>query len=426
MLKYRNMKQPQALKFCDVIDRASQYLKESHQLSEKTVKKHKDNWHCLLDFAESQGLFFAGESICEQYIDYLLRDRQEMQNARRSLLYSVKLMQEYIRCGQILSTKEPLEFHGEIGILMNEYVMEKISEHLRKSSIHTYQLQLSRFLRYLSDNYIAHVQEVKVEHILLYIRQLPVEHKSNMYIAVSIIKRFITWLFNRKILTINLSLHIPSGRYVQQSELPAIYTREEITRMLEEGVDRGYPTGKRNYLILLLAARLGLRSSDICNLKFENIQWENNIILIEQVKTGRTLELPLLADVGNAIIDYLRYGRPVSAEPYILLTSNLPYRKMQPSATFCVVTSAFKRAGVNISNKKHGAHALRHSLAARMLEGQTMLPVISEVLGHEKTDSSMYYLRIDINSLSACVLDVPSVGSKFYEQFKFSGYGNSI
>jgi site-specific recombinase XerD len=138
------------------------------------------------------------------------------------------------------------------------------------------------------------------------------------------------------------------------------------------------------------------------------------------------MELPLLADVGNAIIDYLRYGRPVSEEPYILLASNFPYRKMQSSGTFSIVTSAFKRAGINISNKKHGAHALRHSLAARMLEGQTMLPVISEVLGHENTNSSMYYLRIDINSLSACMLDVPSVRNEFYEQFKWNSYGNSI
>lgn len=420
------MNQKQALKFCDVIDRASQYLRKSHQLSEYTVKKHRDNWYCILDFAESQGLISIQEATCKRYIDYLLRGTQEMQNSRRSLLYSVKLLQEYIRLGQILSTKEPLMFHGEIGSLMNEYIMEKISEHLRKSSIHTYRLQLSRFLRYLSDNKVVFIQEIKIEHILLYIRQLPVEHKSNMYIAVSIIKRFITWLFNRKILTLNLSLHIPSGRYVQQSELPAVYTREEITRMLEDGVDRGYSTGKRNYLILLLAARLGLRSSDICNLRFENIQWEKNIILIEQVKTGRALELPLLADVGNAIIDYLRYGRPVTEEPYILLTSGLPYRKMLPSATFHVVTSAFKRAGVNITNKKHGAHALRHSLAARMLEGQTTLPIISEVLGHEKTDSSMYYLRIDINSLSACILDVPSVKNEFYEQFKWDDYENNI
>ncbi|GHT87539.1 hypothetical protein FACS189474_0570 [Bacteroidia bacterium] len=413
------MKQ-QKLQFSDVIDRASQHLRECHKLSEKTVRKHKNNWHSLLDFAEKQKLSFTQETICEQFINHYLRSDQEVLNSKRSLFYSVKLLQEYIRSGKILSTKETYEFHGEIGDLMNEYILEKTSEHLRESSIHTYQLRLSRFLHYLSDNGVKHIPDIRVEHVLLYIRQLSPEHKSNLYIAISMIKRFLKWLFDSKLSTANLSIQIPSGRYVQQSELPAVYTREEIERLLETGVDRGYSTGKRNYLILLLAARLGLRSSDICNLKFENIHWEKNFLLIEQVKTGRTLELPLLADVGNAIIDYLRYGRPKSEESYILLTANVPYRKMLSSSVFSVVTAAFKHAGVNISNKKHGAHALRHSLAARMLEGQTTLPVISEVLGHEKTNSTMYYLRIDINSLSACMLDVSPVKEEFYNQFKWN------
>ena len=421
------MDQQKVFKICDVIDSASRYLSESHGLLEYTVNKHKTNWDCILEFAKSQGIVSAEEGICKQFIDCLLMDADEEKlNAKSSLLYSVKLLQEYIRCGKILSTRELLEFNGKIGRHMDEYIKEKQSEHLRKSTIKTYKLQLSRFLRYLTDNNVFDVQEIKVEHVLLYIRQLPAEHKSNLYIATLIIKRFIKWVFDNKIITIDLSLHILSGRYVQQSELPAVYTREEITTMLEDGVDRGYSTGKRNYLILLLAARLGLRSSDICNLKFENIKWETNIIQTEQIKTGKTLELPLLADVGNAIIDYLRYGRPVSSEPYIILTSSPPHRKMMPSGIFGIVASAFKRAGVNTSNKKHGAHALRHSLAARMLEGQTTLPVISEVLGHEKTDSTMYYLRIDIKSLSACMLDVPCVRKDFYEQFKWNGDENCI
>jgi site-specific recombinase XerD len=309
---------------------------------------------------------------------------------------------------------------------MNEYILEKTSEHLRESSLYVYQLQLSRFLCYLTDNSVKHIQDIRVEHVLLYIRQLHPEQKSNLYKAVIIIKRFFRWLFDNKKSTVNLSIQIPSSRYVQQSELPSVYSREEIEQMLENGTDRGYPTGKRNYLILLLAARLGLRSSDICNLKFENIQWEKNILSIEQVKTGKTIELPLLTEAGNAIIDYLRYGRPKSEEPYVILTSNPPYRKMLSSSTFGIVTSAFKRAGVNISNKKHGAHALRHSLAARMLEGQTALHVISEVLGHEKTDATMYYLRIDINSLNACILNVSPVKNGFYEQFKWNNYENTI
>jgi site-specific recombinase XerD len=414
------MKQKQDdLKICDVIDRASQYLRTSLHLSEGTIQKHKDNWLYFLEFAVKNGWDHVHPKGYSQFIEYLSRDKPKLLSSERSVLYSSKLLQEYLRSGKILSTKEPLEFHGDIGDRMNEYISEKISEHLRKASIHTYRHQLSRFLGYLSNNRINHIIDIRLEHILFYIRQLPREHKSNIYIAISVVKRFLKWLFDQKILPLNLSIQIPIGRYVQQSSLPAIYTRDEIEQTLKSGVDRGYSTGKRDYLILLLAARLGLRSSDICNLKFDNIQWDKNCILLEQVKTGRMLELPLLADIGNAIIDYLQYGRPQSEEPYILLTASSPYRKMLSSSIFGITCAAFKRAGVNIANKKHGAHALRHSLAARMLEGQTTLPVISEVLGHEKTNSTMYYMRIDINSLSACVLDVVSVKDSFYDQFKW-------
>jgi site-specific recombinase XerD len=419
-----NKKQKSA--FRAAIDQAAHHLRERLKLSAATVSRRKEHWHYLLDFAEKRGLNSPLEIVCEQFIESRLNAGSDMDKRERQLLYSTKQLQEYLKNGAILNPKETITFNGVIGCAMNEFIAEKASEHLRVSSLHTYKLQLSRFLHYLTENKVEGIGDINVEHIVLYIRQLPAAHKSNLYIATSVIKRFLKWLYESGVLSINLSIRIPSGRYVQQSELPAVYTKEEIGLLLEDGVDRGNPTGKRNYLILLLAARLGLRSSDICNLKFENIHWEKNMLLLEQVKTGSVLELPLLADVGNAIIDYLRYGRPQSNEPYVVLTSCSPYRKMVSSATFDIVTRAFKRAGINISNKKHGAHSLRHSLAARMLEGQTALPVISEVLGHEKTDSTLYYLRIDLNALSACILDVSPVRENFYKQFKWKDYENRL
>ena len=414
------MKQEQCeSKICDVIERASQYVRSNLGLSNAVIKKHEANWLCFLEFAANKQLEHDWENAYIQFIRYLSRKKPKSANLDNFVLYSVKLLKEYLRSGKILHTKELLIFHGEFGLRMKEYISEKISEHLRPSSIHTYQHQLSRFSNYLSKSAINHIIDIRVEHILLYIMELPPEHKSNTYIAISIVKRFLKWLYDQKALTLNLSIQIPSGRYVQQSSLPAIYTQDEVELTLKNGVDRGYPTGKRDYLILLLAARLGLRASDICNLKFENIQWDKNNILIEQVKTGRILELPLLAEIGNAIIDYLQYGRPKSEEPYIVLTAISPIRKMISSSISGITTAAFQRAGVNIANKKHGPHALRHSLVARMLEGQTILPVISEVLGHENTNSTMYYMRIDISSLNACMLDVVSVKEGFYDQFQW-------
>jgi len=184
---------------------------------------------------------------------------------------------------------------------------------------------------------------------------------------------------------------------------------------MQDAVDRSSPKGKRDYAILLLAARLGLRTSDVCGLKFREIDWEHNRISIIQEKTGEPLDLPLLPEVGEAVIDYIKYGRPVSVLPYIFLNVNSPYDRLNRSTLHSIVCQYMRRAGITFEKERHhGPHALRHSLAALLLEKKTPLPVISEVLGHRNTESTRYYLRIDINSMKQCMLDVPSVDPHFY------------
>jgi len=198
--------------------------------------------------------------------------------------------------------------------------------------------------------------------------------------------------------------------------LPTTYTKEEVEKLLKS-VDRANPKGKRDFAMILLAARLGLRASDICRMKFENINWKQNMIRIKQTKTARTVELPLLTEVGNAIIDYLKYGRPESALPYIFLCMGQPYGKLKEPTLHSIVTFYLKRAKIdNLDKKKHGPHALRHSLACSLLEQKTPLPVISEVLGHSNTESTKTYLRIDLNSLRQCSLEVPALNSPYYSQ----------
>ena len=239
-----------------------------------------------------------------------------------------------------------------------------------------------------------------------------------LYQSVYYTKVFLKWLFCNKLMETDITINIPSPKFVQQPKLPSVYSTEEITKVINT-IDRGNPVGKRNYLCLLLAARLALRSSDIRNLKFSNIFWEENIIRLIQVKTGHPVELPLLPEIGNAIIDYLKYGRPESDSPFIILTSIPPYEPLKPLRVYRITMKAFKRAGISILDRKHGPHALRHSLSSRMLESLTTMPVISEVLGHTNSGSTMFYLRIDTTSLKLCALDAPELRNSFYEQFKW-------
>ena len=106
--------------------------------------------------------------------------------------------------------------------------------------------------------------------------------------------------------------------------------------------------------MILLASRLGLRASDIMSLKFSDIDWDNDLIKLRIQKTGKTIELPLLADVGNAIIDYLRYGRPASTSQNIFLSSRAPYIAATQSMVCGNINKIIRLSGVNIDKKRHG------------------------------------------------------------------------
>ncbi|MEI8218687.1 MAG: site-specific integrase [Elusimicrobiota bacterium] len=275
---------------------------------------------------------------------------------------------------------------------------------------------LSRFLNFCNENNICSIKDIDLVVILRFLNELGYRKETPVSIVISALRGFIKYVFDEKLLATDYSQKIPRYKSVIQPKLPSTYAREEIEKLISS-VERSSPIGKRNYAIILMAARLGFRASDISNLKFENLHWKTSTIEIEQFKTGKDLVLPLLPDVGNAIIDYLRYGRPKSAEPYVLLTERPPYGHFTTSNVVThVVQRAFINAGINIKGKRFGPHSLRHSLGFRMLEQSTILPVISEVLGHESTKSTRYYLRIDLKSMRQCMLDVPPVPADFYEQ----------
>lgn len=166
----------------------------------------------------------------------------------------------------------------------------------------------------------------------------------------------------------------------------------------------------------LLASRLGLRASDIANLQFGDIDWDNNLITLTMKKTQKVIQLPLLTEVGNAIIDYLKNGRPKSNLGNVFLSSRAPYVGATKSCVCAAINEIIIQSGVDINLKHHGPHSLRHSLASAMLHEEAPLPVISESLGHRHTDTTMVYLKIDITSLMKCALPVPSVTEGFYTQ----------
>jgi site-specific recombinase XerD len=304
--------------------------------------------------------------------------------------------------------------HGRIGLQIRAFLEYRASLGYSIDTISDDEIYLRRFQKYLDAVGRSDFSELLPEDILGFIKVLSYSTKATIHCTLCSLRGLLRHLQQERILNVDLSYLVPKDNYRKEAKLPTTYTEEEIERMLS-AVDRGNPKGKRDYAMLLLACRLGLRASDICGLTFENLLWQQNIIVLTQEKTKKRIELPLLAEVGNAIIDYLKYGRFGSQLPYIFLHAGHEKRRLQEPTLHSIVSLYLKRAGVkNVEKKKHGPHALRHSLAGLLLQKKTPLPVISEILGHGSTESTKTYLRIDMEQLRQCALEVPPVDESYY------------
>lgn len=230
----------------------------------------------------------------------------------------------------------------------------------------------------------------------------------------STIREFLHYLYSNDLLPVNLSGQIlKEPRRRRPERLPSVYSTEEVKQLLKS-VDQSTSKGKRDYLVLLLCAQYGLRASDIVRLKLDNFNWEKNIIRVRQYKTDVDIELPLLASVGNAVINYLKHGHP-SPNTGILVVSHMRTTVGQPldrATIHSIVTAAFRNSNITgWQERRHGPHSLRHSLASNLIKQEVSLMTISAALGHKSAESTRVYIKIDIDGLRKCGLAIPTMSN---------------
>ena len=274
-----------------------------------------------------------------------------------------------------------------------------------EKNMSTISLYLERFFAYLTAQSVTQPSQIAGMHIHGFLRYITGYSNMTKDHTMRTVRQFMGFCFKNGYLPEDLSAYAPCVHYEKRSRIPSAYSYEDVMKLLSL-VDRSNPVGKRNYAILLLITRLGLRAGDVVNLKFENIIWEENRISFTQHKTGRPLTLPLLEDVGLAIIDYLKFGRPKCDCSNIFVRHRPPQTAFLSSGIYSLVSNYMGKAGLLTEAKKHGSHALRHSLASRLLEENVPLPVISEILGHADSNTTAAYLSISIDKLRECALEV--------------------
>jgi site-specific recombinase XerD len=332
----------------------------------------------------------------------------------RDKIRSIQVLDDWLNLGfirkrSVIPVNHPL--YGEIGLQMQKLINHLQS--LRRSSvtIKDYQLYLNGFLVYLNLSGIYTIQGITERHILAFVSTT----ENNKINVVSSLRVLFRYWFDNHLIETDFDLVLKNYKWVKHEKIPSFFTADEV-RSIETSIDRSSGVGKRNYAMLLLASRLGLRASDIAYLQFSNLDWEKNEIRLVQYKTGNPLSLPLLSDVGNAIIDYLKHGRFRSESQHVFISSRAPYIPANKSIVCAAIDEVIKKSKVNIDGRRHGPHSLRHSLACSLLKNEVPMPVISETLGHLRTDTTMIYLRIDLTSLMKCALAVPPVADDFYTQ----------
>lgn len=209
----------------------------------------------------------------------------------------------------------------------------------------------------------------------------------------------------------DLAAFLPHVRILRNTFIPHVWKTDDVKKLLAS-IDRDSAKGKRDYAILLMATRLGLRVSDIRNMRLSNLNWNRKTIALNFQKTGRAQELPLLEDIGWAIIDYLKNGRPLTACDRLFVRHRAPFDSFGENESFYRELHRYMQvAGIKppIGGVHCGLHSLRSTLAKNMLEAKTPLPVISEVLGHTNINTTGIYLKIDLDGLRKCALDPEEV-----------------
>jgi site-specific recombinase XerD len=189
--------------------------------------------------------------------------------------------------------------------------------------------------------------------------------------------------------------------------LPERLTDEQVAVLLAS-FDRSTASGRRDYAIAMCLAMLGLRIGEVVGLRLDDVDWTGAILSIVPGKSRRTARLPLPSDVGKAIAEYVRNGRPATTERHIFVTHYAPRgRALSRNGAGTMIRRAFQRAGIDALGK--GPHLLRHTVASRMVTNGASLKHVADVLRHRSLDSAFIYTRIDLPTLRAVAMPWPQV-----------------
>lgn len=395
----------------ELVTNAILYMQDSNY-SAVSIKTYRLIWNRLIEYGENCGQHQYSLSFGYEFLrNYYGIFGSPKSHFDRTKIRAIRILVDFFTTGIFprkysLRQCNALESFGEIFEIYQGYLRKR---NLSENTVTTRLSRISTLFRYLESINTCDLSTISRSTILDFIEHLNRNYssagRSNIlftlrdFLSCPLLENHLQAELGRVITVIHTNKH---------ERLPSFYSSEEVDGILSS-VDRNSRQGKMDYLIILLAAQLGMRTSDIRCLQLEDLNWTNNSINLIRKKTNRFLQLPMTDSVKFALLDYLKNSRPMQADTGSLFVRiKAPHLPYSDNNRFTGrVSLYFKKACIQTAGKHHGLHSMRHSLASRLLNGSTPITSIANALGHESIETTKNYLWIDIEQLRSVALEVP-------------------
>lgn len=379
-------------------------LLEAERYSESTMRDMGFILRSMSNFMETNRLDDYSPEIGEWFVSYCVNDLRicasRISRAKNIVGKCNRLLQGLDGRDALLpDLTKRFELPDALMTPLQQYLVHCAEKGNRQSTIDYKHWICNRFLKNLLELGCTEIRDMTGEHV------------QAAFLALGAIRYwervgpFLRFLADSNYLKQNYSGLIQRRRHPMPQ--PTVYLPEEIS-IIEDSFDLHSPAGIRNYAIMLLMSRYGIRACDVAALTFDNIDFENNRLHFIQQKTGDPWEGELFPEAKSALQRYINDVRPNSvACSSIFITLAPPYAPTDNYAINTMIWNQFGCASIDIAGRRHGGRALRSSVASNMINDGVSTEVVRRVLGHGTKYALKHYARIDIESMRLCPLPVP-------------------
>ena len=368
-----------------------------------TVRAKCDLLADLSRWLERRGLPLAG--LDESRLIQFLATRRQRNKTRRGDRATGRQLLEHLREFEEIAAVAQRIDRTPVACLTREFEEFLHAERgLASSTVSDYSHTARDFLQDRFGSQALHLERLRPQDLHGFVlREVQRVSRSHGKGTVAALRSFLRFLLHRGAIQTDLARTLPGVATWRLSHLPKTLLPEQVEQLL--ACDRSTPTGKRDFAILLLLARLGLRGGEVLAMTLEDLDWELGEIVVRG-KSQRLERLPLPAEVGAALACYLYDVRPARATRRVFIRMKAPLQGLAgPSAISCIVQRALRRAG--LSPELKGAHLLRHSLATNLLRCGASLGEIGQLLRHQEPTTTQIYAKVDIAALRGIALSWP-------------------